>query len=60
MTRSSRDKLNSLRLGGAVLAGAVVGGYSGSVELFFVVSGALVLASLASGEIRPPGRRDRR
>ena len=57
MTRTSRDKLNSIHLAGSVGFAAVAGALSGSWLLFVLVAGALVGVSVMTGEVRPPRRR---
>jgi len=57
MPRSSRDKLNSLHLGGSIAIAAAIAVLSGSWQLFVLVAAALVAASLYTGEIRAPRRR---
>ena len=56
MTRSSRDKLNSFHLMGAIGIAAIVAAVSGSWLLFLLVAGGLIGASMITGEVRPPRR----
>jgi len=56
MTRSSRDKLNSIHLLGAIGIAAIVAAISGSWLLFPLVCAALIGASVITGEVRPPRR----
>ena len=56
MTRSSRDKLNSFHLMGAIGLAGIIAAVSGSWLLFLLVGAALVGASVLTGEVRPPRR----
>ena len=53
MTWSSRDKLNSIHLGGAICVAAIIGGAAGSWLLFLLVAGALIGAGIITGDLRP-------
>jgi hypothetical protein len=53
----ARQKLNSINVAGAVVAGGIVGVLTGSWLVFFVTAGALFSAALYAGGIRPGGRR---
>lgn len=52
MTYTSRDKLNSLHLLGSIGIATLIAVLAKSWILFVVIAGALVFASLYSGEIR--------
>ncbi len=52
MTYTSRDKLNSMHLLGSIGIAVIIAMLAKSWVLFVVIAGALVLASLHSGEIR--------
>jgi len=56
VTRSSRDKLNSIHLLGAIGIAALLAVVAGSWPLFLFVAVALIVASIFTGEIRPPRR----
>ena len=56
MTQSSRDKLNSFHLMGAIGLAGIIAAVSGSWLLFLLVGAALVAASVLTGEVRPPRR----
>jgi hypothetical protein len=57
MTRNAREKLNSIYLGGAICIGALVGLIGQSWPLFLFVTGVLIAADMAVGNIRPSGRK---
>lgn len=59
MTFSSQDKLNAMHLVGAIGIGIIAAAICNSLIMFFVVSGALILVSLVTSQIRLHGRRNR-
>ena len=52
MTRSSRDKLNSIYFGVSIAVAAVLGAASGSGFVFLLVAGGLITMFAGSGQIR--------
>jgi hypothetical protein len=54
---SARKKLNRAYLNGSLIIAGLIGVTAGSWGVFFVAAGVLLLANVASGEIRPPRRR---
>ena len=61
MTKNARDKLNSIYLTWIFVIATIVGLISGSWGLFIVTFITLIVASIATHEIRlpPPPRRKR-
>jgi len=49
---SSRDKLNSVHLGGSIGVAAIFAAMSGSWVLGVLVAAALIWTSIATGQIR--------
>ena len=59
MTRSSRDKINATHILGSIGIAAFFAAVAESWPLFFLVAGALIGASVVTGEIRMSDRRGR-
>ena len=57
MTRNSQDKLNAFHISGSIGIAAVMAAICNSLPLFFLVAGALIGASVFTGEIRLPKQR---
>lgn len=57
MTRNSQDKLNAFHISGSIGIAALLAAICNSLPLFFIVAGALIGASLFTGEVRPPKQR---
>ncbi|MBX3452780.1 MAG: hypothetical protein KF777_24805 [Planctomycetaceae bacterium] len=57
MTRNSQDKLNAFHVSGSVGIAAVLAAICNSLPLFFLVAGALIAASVFTGEVRLPKQR---
>ena len=59
MTRSSRDKLNAIYIGGSIAVAALMGAASGSGFVFLLVAGGLIGMFMSTGQIRLNGGRSR-
>jgi len=52
MTKSSREKLNSMHIAGAIGIAAIFAGVTGSWLIFVLIAAGLISAGIATGEIR--------